>query len=420
MSVKERNLALIDRKIFRIKEEGRNASSPWQKRWAHLKAWAYELYYEIEKNDVLIRAESLSYFTLFSIMPLIAGVFLLLGIISQFAPVQKEFEDLLANFLQAIPDEQRDVLLDFILQFKDDYLSNLTKQSASIGIFALSVLIWVVAKVFFNIESLMNRIWVVKYDRPMFERLQNFVFCMVILPLAYIIALSLPGVIEHFGQKKVGLMLRHGIPFFMIYFSLTFIFRYFPNTVVKWKSAHLGATISTLLFGLSNFFLSFYFRFGTQTAYGKAAILPIFAFLIYVSWLIFILGVEVSLLAQTSKRYGGKLLSKTTLVQAMVLEKVAKVLEARFQKGEGLIQPVELAQQLDAPQSDVESALEYLREREVVVRVAHESERDTFSFLLSRSLTSDDLLQLIKDYLDLDNLQQTFDVQSLLARLKQS
>ena len=413
-----KNLFSTPRQIFDFREKKRKALTPRKRRQAHLAAWLYEIYFEITKNDVAIRAESLSYFTLFSIMPLIAGVFLLLGIISQYAPVQKEFEDLLANFLQAIPTEQRDVLLDFILQFKDDYLGKISKQSASIGIFAMGALIWVAGKVFFNLESLMNRIWGVNYDRPFFERIQNFVFCIVILPLAYIIALSLPGVIEHFGQKKVGGIIHQGVPIFIIFFSLSFVFRYFPNTKVKWRSAHLGALASTLAFWVSNIFLGFYFRFGTTTAYGKAAILPIFAFFIYVSWFIFILGVEVCLLTQSGTRHAGMQLSQTTLVQALILERIVGILQTRFKDGSGPVEPPQLAQSLNVPQADVDHALAFLREREAVVRIAHERDRDSFNFILARSMTQQDLLNLIKEYLDLSKLQQTFDVQSLLSRLQ--
>jgi membrane protein len=418
MSVKERKLQGLDQRVLKLLSEEKSAKPGFQLYWVRAKTWAFMLGYEAVKNDVAIRAESLSYFTLFSIMPLMAGIFLFLSLFSQWAPVQTEFEGLLAGFLQAIPDDQRDTLMDFILQFKDEYIAKLSHQSGSIGIFALGVLVWIAGKVFFNIESLMNRIWEVRNDRRFLARIQNFVLCIVIFPIAYIAALSLPGIIEHFGQRSLGLFLHQGIPTFIALFSLTFIFRWFPNTRVEWKSAVTGALVSTLGFAISSIVLSFYFHFGTQTAYGKAGILPVFAFFIYVAWLIFILGVEVSLLCQVGEHYKQRRFPKTTLSQALILEQVVGVMNDRFNQGSGAITSSELGHQLDVSFSEIDPVVQFLKSREVIISVANESSKSTFCYLLARSTQGDDLVRLIKDFLDLGVISQNFDVNHLLNRLK--
>lgn len=421
MSVKERRLFKIDQRILEAKTLEKRATSGLQYRLARARTWGFLLYFEFLKNDVAIRAESLSYFTLFSLMPLMAGVFFFLSLFSQWAPVQAEFENLLQNFLQAIPEDQRDTLVNFIYSFKDQYLARLSSESGAIGIFALGVLVWIAGKVFFNLEALMNRIWAVKRDRPFLERIQNFVFCIVIFPLAYIAALSIPGVIEHFGQKKLGLFLHEGIPTFIFFFSLTFIFRYFPNTKVFWKSAFIGALVSTLCFGFSNVFLAIYFKFGTGTGYGKAAILPIFAFFIYVAWIIFILGAEVSLLCQMEVHYEMKRFPKTTLSQALVLERVLQTLSLRFNTGAGLLTAEELVKQLDVSLSDIEIVLRFLKKQNVLSYVsasAVERDRGTAKLVLSKAVSEADLIGLIKDFLDLTQISQNFDVKGLLSLIK--
>jgi YihY family inner membrane protein len=418
MSVKERKLFDLDQRVLGLINEESRAKPGFPLFWTRTKSWIYMLYYEAVKNDVAIRAESLSYFTLFSIMPLMAGVFLFLSLFSQWAPVQAEFEGLLQSFLQAIPDDQRDTLMDFILQFKDQYIAKLSHQSASIGIFALGVLVWIAGKVFFNLEALMNRIWEVKHDRRFLERIQNFILCIVIFPIAYIAALSLPGIIEHFGQKTLGVFLHQGIPTFIAFFSLTFIFRYFPNTRVEWRSAATGALVTTLGFGISSFFLSFYFHFGTQTAYGKAGILPIFAFFIYVAWLLFILGIEVSLLCQVGARYKARRFPKTTLSQALVLENLIGMMNAHFQKGSGPVSAFELSQELNVSFSDVEVVLHFLREREVIISVENGFDKSSLAYVIARAVNEADLVSLIKDFLDLSVISQNFDVFRLLNRLK--
>ena len=418
MSVKERKLYQIDQRILKLKTLEGQALEGFSKRIAQAKTWLHCLYFEFLKNDVAIRAESLSYFTLFSMMPLMAGVFFLFSIFARFSQVQTEFENMVQNFLRAIPDDQRETLVNFIYQFKDQYLARLSSESSSIGIFALAALAYVAGKVFFNLESLMNRIWAVKRDRPLLERVRNFVFCLVIFPLAYIAALSLPGIIEHFGEKKLGLFLHQGIPSLIFFSSLAFIFRYFPNTRVQWKSAFIGALFTSICFVISSFVLSFYFRFGTSTAYGKVAVLPIFAFFIYVAWLLFILGVEVSLLCQSGDLFDGARFPQTTLSQALLLECVVLEFARRFREGDGAVGMREICKVLHATSTDIELILRFLRKQNVIAVVSKLKNDENATHVLIREVRDDNMIGLVKEFLDINEISQNFDVSSLLSRLK--
>jgi len=256
------------------------------------------LYRKMLKDEVAVRAQALSYFTLFSILPLIAGVFLLLNFFSQWGPVKNEFQDLLIKLLQPVPDRYRDALVHFIFEFKDVYLARIAQKSGTIGVFALGVLVWIMAKVFMNVEDTLNRVWASDQKRGWFERFQSFVVCAVVIPASVIVAISLPGVVGYFGGATIAFWLKQGIPLFVELFGMAFVFRSFPSTRVQWRSAFGGAAVATVLWMIADLLLKIYFRFGTETAYGKAAILPIVAFLIYVFWTIFIVGAEVSYLIQ--------------------------------------------------------------------------------------------------------------------------
>ena len=87
MSIKEKKLEKIALKIRHYNEKESFFDQVKKKLWI--------LYHEIIRDDVAIRAESLSYFTLFSIMPIVAGLFLLLSAFSQWAPVQNDFQELI-------------------------------------------------------------------------------------------------------------------------------------------------------------------------------------------------------------------------------------------------------------------------------------------------------------------------------------
>ncbi len=418
VSVKERRLEKIEVKIRDLHQEEISEVKKLRRKPYQLRRWILMLYHEVLKDDVTIRAESLSYFTLFSIMPLMAGVFLLLGFFSQWGPVQNEFQDFLLRILQPIPEEHRMNLMKFILDFKDEYLLRLNQKSTSIGVFALGVLIWITAKVFFNVESLMNRIWSVSEDRSWFDRIQNFVFGTVILPFFALTALSLPGLIGHFGAGKAGGWLESGLPMLFVFLLLTFVFRYFPNVRVKWQSALWGAGVSSVLFLAANNVLKIYFKFGTDTAYGKAGVLPIIAFFIYVMWLLFILGAEVSFLLQNRSAFIGRKLSNTTLSEAALLIELLHELQSRFKKKQTPMTANDFAERFRVPLAAIQKLLYFMRSREILAEAVVQSRSEESAYVLLCELGEEDLGIIVKDYLNIDNIEQTFDVRALFKRIQ--
>ena len=418
MSIKEKKLINIEAKIRVFYQCEKQTSAVGPRLQQQALRWVFMLYHELVRDDLTIRAESLSYFTLFSLMPLIAGIFLLLGFFSQWAPVQDQFQQVLTAVLQPIPDESREHLLHFILKFKDGYLQRINEQSASIGIFALGVLIWIVAKVFMNMEDLMNRIWSVNENRSWRERFQNFVFSSVMFPLICIVALSLPGVVAHFSGNQAKVVLAQILPFLMVFFCLSFIFRYMPNVRVFWKSAFCGAGFSCLLFLGANFGLKYYFRFGTSSGYGKAVILPIFAFFIYVEWLVLILGAEVSYLIQNQERFQGDPLPISTLGEAALLNEVLNEAQRRFHVGAKPIEARELVEKYKVPLVTVMKVLDFLVQKNVLACLSEASpEALEFAYVLVRSVSTLNLGEILKEFLEISKIHQSFDVLSVLDSL---
>lgn len=419
MSIKERHLSRINQTILKLYDVEDAAPTRPKKAWCRIRRFASTLHYEFIKNDVAIRAQSLSYFTLFSILPLVTGIFLILGFFSQWGPVQREFEELLNGLLDSIPADQKRVLLAFMMQFKDQYLENLSQKSGALGAFAVLILFWIGARVFFNLESLMNRIWWVRAERPLLERVKNFVFFMVLMPLAYALVISLPRVLAFLGTHQVSVWLDQGLLGALIFCSLMIILKSFPNTRVSWRSAGIGAAAGTLGFAISNSLLRFYFQLGTQTAYGKAAILPIFAFFIYVSWMIFIFAVEISLIAEQGDRRMERSLPSTTLAQALLLKRLLEVLQIRFQNGAGPMPLSEISRELGVGGSALDRLSDFLEKRGRVIRLEGDS-RHSSSISLARPADESDLIFLIKEFLDLERISQDFDIFWLISKLNRS
>ena len=417
MSIKDRKVEKIEQKIRRIHEMELGELNSLKRVLLASYRWILMLYHEVIKDDVTIRAESLSYFTLFSILPLMAGVFLLLGFFSQWSPVQKEFQDLLVRMLQPIPEEHRTSLIKFILEFKDQYLLKIDEKSSRLGVFALGVLIWITAKVFFNIEALMNRIWSVGEDRSWLERIQNFVFGSVILPFFAVITLSIPRMVQQFGLGKVGVWSQELLPNFMVFCVFVFIFKFFPNLKVRWRNAIAGASLSIFLFAAANLVLKIYFKFGTDTAYGKAGALPIVAFFIYVLWLLFIIGAELSYLMQNQADLIGKKMNSTTLSEAALMMEILGEFKLQFQQRKTPLNLVQLAHRFQVSGMEIEKSIHFLKEKSWVGEVSIPNDADARYFVLLMDFNEEELRKVIQEYLKLTEIKQNFDIERLFSMI---
>lgn len=407
MSIKDKKLEKIAVKIRHYHHK--------HTRLNHLKKRILILYHEIIRDDVAIRAESLSYFTLFSIMPIMAGIFLLLTAFSQWAPIQDDFQDLIKRVLSPLPVEHRENLLSFIFEFKDVYLQKISKTGSSLGFFAIIVLLVIMGKVFINIEDLMNRIWSIQENRPWGDRIRNLVLAIVILPSSIFTALSLPGLVEKFGGVSLGIFVEKGLPALLLVSGLFFMFRYFPNVYVKPKNALRGALLSGILFALSNVGLSIYFKFGTQTAYGKAAVIPLFAFFIYVSWFIIMIGAEWSFILQNEKNFTDETLKYPNLQEAALMLQVLKICEKRYREAKSPIAESELSKTLNVNSRSLLEVLDFLINRGILLRSSrHKKDRDILVYAYAYDPERVDLIKTVKEYLEIDKEQHNFDVNQVI------
>lgn len=266
--------------------------------------YALMLHHEYVRDDVHIRAESLSYLMIFSILPLIAGAFFFLTVFTQLSIVQEAISQGVASFLENIPNEHREFVLTYVLQFKDSYLASIEGKSGSVGIFALAVLVWIGLRVFSNVDLTINHIWSSEKDRPFLEQVRNFLVVSIVAPTVIIAGLSVPLIlnripITHFFFVKFPVLattIKILVPGLLLLGTFTSIYRYIPMRVVPIRAAISGALFATLSLQLTNALMQVYFKVGTNTAYGKAAAIPLIGFWIYIVWTLVILGAELSYL----------------------------------------------------------------------------------------------------------------------------
>jgi len=154
-----------------------------------------------------------------------------------------------------------------------------------------------------TIDNSFNRIWRTRAKR---RGLANFTVYWAVLSLGPIlIAASLLLTSEIFSDLKLTIAAEslgvQGIlldltPFFATTLALFLLYVVVPNRLVPLSHAFIGAVIAALFFEAAKHGFTLYLtKFPTyETIFGAMAVVPIFLIWIYTSWLMALLGAEIT------------------------------------------------------------------------------------------------------------------------------
>ncbi|MBV9790617.1 MAG: YihY/virulence factor BrkB family protein [Chloroflexi bacterium] len=243
---------------------------------------------------------SLSYYTLFSLFPLILVVLTIIRLI-------------LAN-----SDDAQALILDALSSvtggFRDDFLSALdaAQQTRSgSGIVGSVTLVLGATWVFGELVSAFNIIWGLEAPSrggPLqFLRATFFSFALVLsgafLLLASMIISALLAALAKFMQTLPGGVTvwgvaQIGINLCVLTLIFALLFKYLPQTYVAWRDVWLGAMLTAVLWSLLQFAISYYIALSSYKNYGAVgSILALVAWVYLSSQVIFFGGEFTSVYA---------------------------------------------------------------------------------------------------------------------------
>ena len=249
------------------------------------------------KDDCSIRASSLTYYTLMSIVPILALSFSIAKAFNLHEPLK---EELLVKF-----HENKEAITEMI--FFADRLVNETRGGLLAGI-GIIVLIWSALSLIESMESAVNHIWDMNKMRSWRRLISEYISLLLVAPILFIFSSTTVVIvathIEHLFQNlPLGNFLISFLHIFATLipyasFSLFFSFLYYvlPNVKVKFYSAFIGGVVAGIFYLLAQWGY-IYFQIGVShygAVYGSLAALPLFLIWVQVSWFIFLFGAEVS------------------------------------------------------------------------------------------------------------------------------
>lgn len=271
---------------------------------------AFIMVRELSKGQLSLRAMSLVFTTLLSLVPLIAVAF---SVLKAFG-VHNQIEPVLLGLMQPLGERGAEMTQNII-----GFVENV--KVGVLGSLGLAMLFYTIVALIQKVESAFNYVWRVERPRTMARRFTDYLSVVMIGPVLVFSALGVTaGVMDNdFVQKLQGLepfgtliyIFSRLLPYLMIILAFTFLYTFIPNTKVKLSPAFTGAAVAGVLWvSLGTLFASFVASSSNYTAiYSSFAILFFFMIWVYLAWFILLIGSQVAFYIQHPKlvQLGGKI-----------------------------------------------------------------------------------------------------------------
>ncbi len=250
------------------------------------------------------RASALTFFSLLSIVPILAMVF---GVAKGFGFDQAIIDYINERFAQ-YPQFEEDV--GKVITFSRNLLER-TKGGVVAGV-GIVILLLAVLRLLGNIEDSFNFIWGIKKPRPLLRKIADYLLVILICPFFLVVSTSvnvyLIGKIETIISELAfldafqpiiffGLQLLPLIPLWLVF---SFIFSFVPNTKVNFIPTMIAGLVTAILFQLVQI-IYIAFQIGVtryNEIYGSFAALPLFLVWLQLSWFIVLFGSELAFALQ--------------------------------------------------------------------------------------------------------------------------
>jgi len=292
-------------------QETAGSASKIKRLFRHFVRVAYVMVRQLSTGELNLRAMSLVFTTLLSLVPLIAVAF---SVLKAFG-VHNQIEPVLLNFMAPLGERGAEMTSNII-----GFVENV--KVGVLGSIGLGMLFYTIIALVQKVESAFNYVWRVKRPRTLARRFTDYLSVVMIGPVLVFSALGLAATvmnhdvvqtlqsIEPFGTLLWTL--SQLLPYIMIVLAFTFLYTFIPNTKVKLGPALLGAMVAGALWiGLGTLFASFVASSSNYTAiYSSFAILFFFMIWLYLGWYILLTGSQVAFYLQHPKFVvmGGKTL----------------------------------------------------------------------------------------------------------------
>lgn len=303
--------------------------------------YPFALIRDLLTGELNLRAMGLVYTTLLSLVPLVAFAFAVLKGLG----VHRDLEPLVYEFLRPIGDRASGLTAQMMT-----FVENV--RGGVLGSVGLAFLLYTVIATIQKLENAFNFAWHVERPRSLMRRISEYLSLMVIGPVFLVIVFGLFGAVasDEFmrGLGKLG-------PYLFVTGVFTFLYVFIPNTRVRLRPALAGGLAAGVLWAASGAVFTKIVAVSTQMVaiYAGFAIFLAALVWIYLSWLILLIGAQLSFYVQNPRylRVGQAPVRLTSALRERLAFTVMLVIARKFVAGEAPWRQRALAEHLEIPGS---------------------------------------------------------------------
>jgi membrane protein len=337
--------------------------------------YPYAILRDLWRGELNMRAMSLVYTTLLSVVPLIAFSFSLIKGLGMSGTLQP----IIFEFLRPVGDRATE-LTARVLEFADNI------RGTVVGSLGLAFLIYTVLSTIQKVEESLNFVWRVERPRSLGRRVMEYASMMVIAPVVLVTTFGLLGSAgsSRWLHRLIELPLIAPVasgfvrlaPYVIVTGVFTFLFGFIPNARVRFLPALTGGATAGVLWAAVGAGFTAFVRYSTQlvAVYTGFAIVITALIWVYLSWLILMIGAQLSFYVQNPHylRSGHVHLTLANSLAERLALNVMYLVGRSYQSGERVWTTNLLAQRFDIPSVTLASVIHALEQAGLVVATEDE------------------------------------------------
>jgi membrane protein len=403
-----------------------------------------------------LRASALTYTTMLALVPAFAVVFSLFQVFGGLEGTDDKVKGFLVRMLAPSPEQEAQIRpkLDDLVRNAHDYV----KSGSGIAVLSLIFLILTVLTLLSTVEQTLNDVWGIKRTRSVLQKFMTYwalaTLGPILLGLGLVMGSNINSRLGEYAparlltkvqqeealtieelqreiasgnvalrktqidngvlgqtwtdQEKARFVLFGKYPeedassrltsFVMVVVAFTLLYAFMPNTRVRMKPAITAAVMASLAWGASRWALANLSSSLVQynTIYGGLATIPIMMFWLYISWLIVIIGAELTFALQNIGTQGKEELAQdaSPRCRETVALRITAAIADAFEKGAEPPTLTQLAKRLGAPVTLVSDIIFRLCE-DALLREIERADEDP-GYVLARPLDRISLSDVLK------------------------
>lgn len=325
---------------------------------------------DLSQGQLTLRAMSLVYTTLLSIVPLLALSF---SVLKAFG-VYNQIQPLLLTFLEPLGEKGAE-LTQRIIQFIENM------NVGVLGSVGLALLIYTAVSLVHKIEEAFNFIWHIAQPRRFGERFSRYLTMLLVGPILVFAAVGITAsvmsaemvrsvvAIESVGEAVLAI--GRLAPYLLVIGAFTFAYIFIPNVKVQLGAALVGGVAGGILWQTAGWAFAEFVASSTQytAIYSSFAILILFLIWLYLSWLILLFGAAVAFYYQHPEylvAQSGELRLSNRMRERLALGTMG-LIAGRFVHGEPPPTTLDLSRLVRTPIHAVQNMLDTLEDNDLVI-----------------------------------------------------